>query len=52
MSELLALLAALANAAIIEVITEYSSQTGRKPESFLASSPGAWHAGTAVVGGS
>lgn len=38
-----------ADAAIGEVMTEYEKQTGRKPEAFLGTSPGAWHAGTAVV---
>ena len=27
-------------------MTEYEKQTGRKPEAFLGSSPGAWEVGT------
>jgi galactokinase len=37
------------DAAIAEIMAEYEKQTGRKPEAFLGSSPGAWHAGTNVV---
>ena len=32
-----------------ESMTEYEKATGNKPEAFLGSSPGAWHAGTKVV---
>ena len=35
--------------AIDEIMKLYEEQTGRKPEAFLGSSPGAWAAGTAVV---
>jgi L-arabinokinase len=38
-----------ADAAIAEIMDLYEKKTGRKPESFLASSPGAWHVGTACV---
>jgi L-arabinokinase len=37
------------DAAIAEIMTMYEQQTGRKPEAFLGSSPGAWAAGTAIV---
>src|SRR5207244_12409433 len=36
--------------AVVELMTVYEQRTGRKPEAFLASSPGAWHVGTAVIG--
>jgi L-arabinokinase len=39
-----------ADAAIADVMREYEKQTGRKPELFSGSSPGAWHVGTALVG--
>ena len=35
--------------ALVEIMAEYELKTGRKPEAFLASSPGAWAVGTAVV---
>ena len=38
-----------ADAAIDQIMIEYEKQTGRKPEAFVGSSAGAWHAGTAVV---
>jgi galactokinase len=38
-----------ANAAIEQTMADYEKETGRKPEAFLASSPGAWQAGTVVV---
>jgi L-arabinokinase len=38
-----------ADAAIREVLHEYEARTGRKPEAFAGSSPGAWAAGTAVA---
>ncbi|HEV7302138.1 MAG TPA: hypothetical protein VGN72_22565 [Tepidisphaeraceae bacterium] len=38
-----------ADAVLAEIMTEYEKQTGKKPEAFLGSSPGAWHAGTTVV---
>ncbi len=38
-----------ADAAIAEIMSEYQAQTGRTPEAFLTSSPGAWAMGTAVV---
>jgi L-arabinokinase len=34
------------DAAISEIMSEYEKQTGRKPEAFLGSSPGAWAVGT------
>jgi galactokinase len=37
-----------ADGAVTEIMSEYEKATGRKPEAFLGSSPGAWHAGTAV----
>jgi L-arabinokinase len=38
-----------AGAAIGEVMSEYQGRTGRAPELFDGTSPGAWHVGTAVV---
>ena len=38
-----------ADAAVVEILAEYESRTKLKPDAFLASSPGAWAAGTAVV---
>jgi L-arabinokinase len=35
-----------ADGAIAEIMREYQQQTGRQPQAFLSSSPGAWHAGT------
>jgi len=35
--------------AISEVMQTYHQQTGNTPEAFLGTSPGAWHAGTAVI---
>ena len=35
--------------AVAEIMSVYEQRTGRKPEAFLASSPGAWHVGTVVV---
>lgn len=37
------------DAAIEEILATYSHQTGRKPEAFRQSSPGAWETGTAVL---
>jgi galactokinase len=37
--------------AIAEIMEEYEKQTGRKPELFEGSSPGAWHVGTTLVRG-
>jgi L-arabinokinase len=34
--------------ALGEIMAEYEAQTGRKPEAFLGSSPGAWAVGTKV----
>jgi L-arabinokinase len=34
------------DAALGEIMAEYEKQTGRKPEAFLGSSPGAWEVGT------
>jgi L-arabinokinase len=38
-----------ADAALAEVMDEYRRATGREPELFDGTSPGAWHVGTAVV---
>ena len=38
-----------ADAALAEIMSEYEKQTGKKPEAFLGSSHGAWHAGTIVL---
>jgi len=38
-----------ASAAISEIMAEYQRETGRTPELFDGTSPGAWHVGTAVV---
>jgi L-arabinokinase len=35
--------------AIAEIMSEYEKQTGKKPDCFLRSSPGAWDAGTVVI---
>jgi galactokinase len=35
-----------ADAAIAEIMSEYEKESGRKPEAFLGSSPGAWEMGT------
>ena len=37
------------NQAIADIQRAYESQTGLKPDAFLASSPGAWAAGTLVI---
>ncbi len=37
------------DAAIAEIMDLYEKRTGRKPESFLKTSPGAWHVGTEIV---
>ena len=42
---------ARADAAVAEVLGEYERRTGKRPELFTGSSPGAWHLGTAVVEG-
>lgn len=39
-----------ADAAIAEILAEYEKKTGRHPEAFMGTSPGAWHVGTVVVG--
>ena len=36
--------------AIAEIMRQYESQTGHKPEAFLGASAGAWHVGTAIIG--
>jgi L-arabinokinase len=36
-----------ADAAIEQIMADYEKETGRTPEAFLASSPGAWRVGTA-----
>ena len=38
-----------ADAAIAQIMKEYEQKTGRKPEAFLDSSPGAWAVGTTIV---
>jgi L-arabinokinase len=38
-----------ADTAIAQVLAEYEKQTGRRPEAFTGTSPGAWHVGTAKV---
>jgi L-arabinokinase len=38
------------DAAIAEIMKIYSEKTGKTPEAFVGTSPGAWHLGTAVVG--
>lgn len=40
---------ARADEAIAGIMREYQERTGRKPEAFLGSSPGAWAVGTALV---
>lgn len=45
----LADVSAKADAALQEIMSEYEKQTGRKPEAFLSSSPGAWAMGTVIV---
>ena len=40
-----------ADAAIADILSEYGRHTGKSPELFTGSSPGAWHVGTAVVQG-
>jgi len=37
------------DAAIAEILREYEAKTGVKPDAFLASSPGAWAAGTTLI---
>jgi L-arabinokinase len=38
-----------ADDAIAQIMSVYEQRTGRKPEAFLGSNPGAWHTGTAIV---
>ncbi|MBC8106645.1 MAG: GHMP kinase [Anaerolineae bacterium] len=38
-----------ADVAIAKIMTEYEQQTGRKPEAFTGSSPGAWVVGTKLA---
>jgi L-arabinokinase len=38
-----------ADAAIQQIMADYEKETGRKPQAFLGSSPGAWHVGTHVI---
>jgi len=38
-----------ADAALAEIMAEYHTKTGHKPEAFLGTSPGAWAAGTQEV---
>jgi L-arabinokinase len=38
-----------ADAALGDVMREYERQTGRTPEAFTGSSPGAWHVGTSLA---
>lgn len=42
-------ISARADDAIAEIMAEYEKQTGRKPELFAGSSPGAWHVGTVTL---
>jgi hypothetical protein len=37
------------DAAVVEILREYEAKTDLKPEAFLASSPGAWAAGTTLI---
>jgi len=37
------------DSAIVQIMTEYEKQTGKHPEAFTGTSPGAWHWGTEVV---
>jgi galactokinase len=37
--------------AIAQVMEEYQKQTGRKPQAFTSSSPGAWQVGTELIEG-
>jgi L-arabinokinase len=39
-----------ADTAIAQIMSEYERQTGRRPEAFTGTSPGAWEAGTALIG--
>src|SRR5205085_2844408 len=38
-----------ADVAIGEILAEYEKQTGRKPEAFTGTSPGAWHTWSTVA---
>jgi L-arabinokinase len=38
-----------ADEAIVTIMQQYEKQTGRKPEAFTGSSPGAWQSGTKLV---
>jgi L-arabinokinase len=38
-----------ADSAVAEILVDYEKQTGRKPEAFTGTSPGAWQTGRAVV---
>jgi len=38
-----------ADAAIAQIMSVYEQRTGNKPEAFVGTSPGAWHAGTMLV---
>jgi len=40
---------AIADAVLAEIMAEYHTKTGHKPEAFLGTSPGAWAAGTQVI---
>jgi len=40
---------ASADIALAEIMDLYEKQTGKKPEAFVGTSPGAWHMGTALV---
>jgi L-arabinokinase len=40
-----------ADAALADVMASYERQSGKKPNLFAGSSPGAWHVGTAVLPG-
>jgi hypothetical protein len=46
----LADISASADEAIGEIMEVYERETGKKPEAFVGSSPGAWETGTRLTG--
>ncbi len=38
-----------ANSAIAQIMSDYQQRTGKKPEAFTGSSPGAWEVGTTLL---
>jgi len=46
---ILADISSRADAAVAEIMAVYEKETGRKPQAFLGSSPGAWAVGTAEI---